>query len=270
MGIATCATGLVIGTSLAHGPDTDSEASTAPGPRAAEPKPAGQHWRIDTARGPVHVWMPTGYRHESAGVVVYVHGYYTDVDGAFADHRLAEQFARSGRNALFIVPEAPGHSWHEVRWEDVGELIRTVRKELGLLRPWGPVIAMGHSGAYRTLMTWLDYPPLEHVIVLDGLYAHEEPFTEWLEQPGKAVPNRLTLVSIDTLRWSEPWARELGLAHTLDWIPDDIGDLDDKALGARLLYIRSQYDHMDMVTRGKVIPLLLQATRLPALDMDSP
>ena len=35
--------------------------------------------------------------------------------------------------------------------------------------------------------------------------------------------------------------------------------------GAKLLYIRSQYEHMQIVTGGKVIPVLLRLTPLKAL-----
>ena len=34
---------------------------------------------------------------------------------------------------------------------------------------------------------------------------------------------------------------------------------------AKLLYIRSQYEHMSIVTSGKVIPVLLHLTPLKAL-----
>ena len=34
---------------------------------------------------------------------------------------------------------------------------------------------------------------------------------------------------------------------------------------AKLLYIRSQYDHYSMITNKKVIPLLLRLTRLEKL-----
>src|SRR6266571_4841674 len=67
----------------------------------------GEHWRIQTDHGPVHVFRPQGYDARAAGTLVYVHGLYADVDTAWRDHRLAEQFVASNRQALFIVPEAP-------------------------------------------------------------------------------------------------------------------------------------------------------------------
>lgn len=230
---------------------------------------SGRHWRLRTDHGPVHVWTPPGYQAETAGVVAYVHGYYTNVDRAFAEHRLAGQFRASGKNALFIVPEAPAGSYESVHWDDLGVLIRTVRQRIGVERPWGPVVAMGHSGAYRTLLTWLAYRPLEHVILVDALYGNESAFESWLGERDAMDTttggNRLTMVSMDTLRWSEPWAHARGFASTFDWVPDSAA-LPEDARTAKVLYIRSQYGHMELITDGKTIPVLLHATALPALS----
>lgn len=258
---AACALLALPGASIADDGAEDGPDQTHP---PASEQAGGQHWRFKSQHGPVHVWVPAGYQPDTAGIVLYVHGYYSDVDEAWSRHGLAEQFAASGRNALFIAPEAPERGWDKVSWDDLGALIRAVRQEIGLARPWGPVVAIGHSGAYRTLLPWLDYRPLDHIILLDGLYGNEEIFATWLDQP-KAHKNRLAMIAIDTIRWSEPWTRERGFAHTLDWMPAHIDAFTPEALDAQFLYIRSQYDHMDIVTKAKVIPILLQATRLPAV-----
>lgn len=225
---------------------------------------SGLHWRFVSQHGPVHVWSPPGYRHDSAGIAVYVHGYYTDVDEAWIRHRLAEQFYLSGRNALFIAPEAPAGRHAKVRWRDLGHLIREVRRRVGVKRPWGPVVALGHSGAYRTVASWLDYRPLEQVILLDALYGREHAFREWLEQV-KGRPNRLTMVAIDTLRWSELFVHGIGYAHARDWVPRDMGELSVEARSSRFVYMRSQYGHMELITQGEALPVLLQMTRLPPI-----
>lgn len=232
------------------------------GPRF--PEPGGKHWRLTTAHGPVHVWIPDGFRPETAGIAVYVHGYYTRVDRAWREHHLAAQFAASERNALFIVPEAPARGAHAVSWLDLGDLIREVRRHARLPRSWGPVVALGHSGAYRTLIEWLDYRPLGHVVLIDGLYGQEAPFRAWLEDD-KQPPNRLTVVSLDTLRWSELMMSEIPDARHLDWVPEDPRDLEPAVRDARVVHIRSQYGHMDMITQGKALPVLLRMSGLPAL-----
>src|SRR4051812_46369121 len=38
----------------------------------------GKHIRFGTLdRGPVHVWIPPGYKPNTANTIVYLHGYYT-------------------------------------------------------------------------------------------------------------------------------------------------------------------------------------------------
>ena len=251
---------LLLGSPAAHARDAG-----APGDAGiAAPDAGGTHWRLRTPHGPVHVWIPAGYRHETAGIVVYVHGYYTRVDRAWRNHGLAAQFAASGRNALFIVPEAPARGAHDVHWHGLGALVLEVASALPHPRPHGPIVAVGHSGAYRTLLAWLDDPLLAHIILIDGLYAHEEPFLDWLERP-RSPARRLTMVAIDTLRWSALMAARVPDSRTLDWIPEDPADVPADIRDARLLHIHAQHGHMDLVTKGTTIPVLLRMTQLPAL-----
>lgn len=264
------ALGLVAGVTA---PAAPAPARARPVPERAEAgarlaEPAGRHWRIDTAHGPVRVWTPPGYRSDTAGIAVYVHGYYTDVDDAWDEHHLAAQFAASGCNALFIVPEAPRGNRQDVYWYSLGDLLREVRRHTGLVLPWSapgrPLVALGHSGAYRTLLEWRDERQLQHIVLLDGLYGNEQPFLDWLDQ-GAQRGHRLTIVGLDTLRWSELAVAGHPGALELDWVPDQIADVPDAARTARLLHIRSQYAHMELITEGKAMPVLLRMSGLPAL-----
>jgi hypothetical protein len=106
----------------------------------------GIHMRVETANGPVHLFRPGGYERRSAGLVVYVHGLYIHVDEAWREHRLAEQFAASEQNALFIAPEAPATAEEEPPWSELGALIAAALRCARLSRPAGPIVAVGHSG----------------------------------------------------------------------------------------------------------------------------
>jgi hypothetical protein len=243
----------------------------AGGAVARSAEAGGQHIRILTSRGPVHVWIPAGHRQERAGIALYVHGYYIHVDRAWTEHRLAEQFRASGRDALFIAPEAPAGGGEDVSWPVLGELLIEIRQRTGLRRPWGPVVVLAHSGGYRTALAWLDHRPLEQVVLIDALYGEEDAFRAWLDQPRGRAGNQLLLVGGDTIRWTEPFVREPGTgapaanARVFDRLPDRAREVDAAARAAPLLYFRSQYSHMDLVDDGRAIPLLLQLTRLPAL-----
>lgn len=224
---------------------------------------AGRHQRLETAHGPVHVWVPDGHRADRAATIVYVHGYHADVDTAWASHQLPEQFALSGVDALFIACEAPVGNRAPVAWRSLGELLETVERETGLARPGGPLIAVGHSGAFRTLIDWLDYPYLDVVVSLDALYAEIDPFREWLLG---SPDRRLIDVTEDTVRWSEELVRELAAAGAAPVVVDRLPDVDrewpEAARGARALMVRAQVTHMQIVTGGVVLPRILRL--LPA------
>jgi hypothetical protein len=216
----------------------------------------GDHWRIETKNGPVHIYRPDRFDPSVGGTVVYVHGFHDTADTSWRDHKLAEQFAESNKQALFIVPEAPVGPGDEVRWARVGELLNTVHRATGLRRPAGPLVVMGHSAAYRTISSWLDDEAISHVILVDALYGNEDRFLSWLDASSR---HRLTIVAEDTIPQAEPFVSRVPGAVTLSSIPPRLND----ARRARVVYMRSQLDHMALVTSGKALPVLLQRTPLP-------
>jgi hypothetical protein len=224
----------------------------------------GKHFRIRTARGAVHVWVPPDYDRETAGTVIYVHGYYTDADGAWREHELARQFKASRQNALFIVPDAPAGNEDEVQWPALKDLRRAVTRA-NIHLPDGPVIVIGHSGAFRTVMQWVDHRLVDQIILLDALYAGEAAFDEYIASGKRADDHKLVVVAASTAEESSSFARRYKFAVARERMPSSLGDFTRRERGAKLLYIRSQFEHMAIVTSGKVIPVLLRVTPLKAL-----
>lgn len=221
---------------------------------------AAEHHRITSEHGPIHVWKPVGYDATTAGVVVYVHGYFTSVDRAWKQHRLAKQFAASKINALFIACGAPDDWRSPVRWESIDELLAAVATTDEI--PAGRVVVVGHSGAHRTLKRWLSEDRIDTIVLVDALYGGIEEFKQWLD----GAPERRL---IDAAALTSPWTEKL---HAL--LPDTL--LFEKfprardaelagARDARVVYVRSQLDHMGLVTSGVAIPMLLRAVTLPAV-----
>lgn len=224
----------------------------------------GVHWRFETERGPVHVWRPFAYRHETAGVVVYVHGYYQTVDECFHEHGLAEQFARSQRNALFIVPEAPVANDDPVRYEDLGALLDQVAAHTRQPVPAGPLVVAGHSGAIRTIRLWLAFQHIDEILLLDGLYAFEDDLRAWLTSEAERGA-RLTLVGCETFERSLAFLQSVPGARLREDLPPDPALFVEEDFAARLLYLPAPEGHMEIVTQGRVLPLLLRTTRLVPL-----
>jgi hypothetical protein len=214
---------------------------------------AGEHWRLSTARGPVHVWRPRGGGGE--GVVVYVHGYGDTADSAWANHRLADQFRASGRNAVFIVPGAPSARGESVTWPDLEALLQEVERGTGLFLARA-VTGVGHSAGFETLAKWLGNPALDEVVLLDALYGFAAAFRDWANQPGHRFVNVVTASGPPRAN-SEQIVNQLHDVLRLQGVP---AALDSIAQTAKALYIVATQNHMGLVTSGAVIPVLLRSS----------
>jgi hypothetical protein len=208
--------------------------------------------------------VPPGYDRATAGTVVYVHGYYTDADGAWRDHRLARQFRQSRQNALFIVPDAPAGNDQQVRWPALADLRRAVQRA-NIRLPDGPIIVMGHSGAYRTVMKWVDHKLVQQVILLDAMYGGEKAFDDFIATGKRADHHKLVVVGAGTAEKSQSFIKRYPFAVARDSMPVSTAGFSRREQRCKLLYIRTQLGHSQIVTSGKVIPLLLRVTPLRAL-----
>lgn len=223
----------------------------------------GDHWRVMTERGPVHLWRPDGYDADSAGTVIYLHGYYVDVDTAWNQHTLAKQFLHSERNALFIAPETPGGSNEAVRWDSLRGLLRAVVEQTHLQLPGRPLVVIAHSGGFRTVVPWLTSGQIDSVVLLDGLYGAETEFGEWLGEGGNHA-HSLILVGVNTAPRIEQFLEPIRDAVVRDLLPPD-DELDQDQGRERVLFFHLQDSHMELVTEGRVIPSLLRLTPIDSV-----
>jgi hypothetical protein len=216
---------------------------------------AGRHVRIDGPRGPIHVWIPPSYHADTGATVIYVHGYFDDADTAWTGHQLVQQFALSALNALFVVPEAPVAQKTPINYPDLGELLRLVEDGAGVTRGAALTVAIGHSGAFRTLQAWFDEPLLDELVMVDSMYGDEDAVVGWL----RASPrHRLIFVGEDTLLGTESVADKLPETLTIDRFPPTYDTWPAAAKTARSVYVRAQYQHMPLITEGIVLPSLLR------------
>ncbi len=234
---------------------------------SSEAEAGGTHFRVETPRGPVHVFRPPGYHRATAGVVIYVHGYYVNVDQAWHEHGLGEQFAASRRNALFIVPEAPQSGTENSPWTRLSTLVARACRGARLQVPPGPWVVVGHSAAYRTIVRWLKEPEIRHVVLVDALYGNEASFRRWLDG---TRAHKMTMIVKGTTKWAEPFAASLPYTVRAPRVPAELGELSPAARSAKLLYLSSQIGHFELITERKVLPVILGRTGLPAVRKTTP
>lgn len=189
---------------------------------------APMHTRLVTEHGPVHVAIPP---RAASVTVVYVHGFWTNVDDAWVQHRLSEQLG--GVDAVVIAPEAPSGPGQPVRWPSLHELLATVEAHTSVTLP-SQVIAIGHSGAYRTLEGWVGEQRLKSVVLLDAFYGSTAPWQRFLAADAS---RQLRIVARATAKRSAPFCA----SH-----PEVSCEV-------------SRLTHMQLVTTGEVIPRVLRA-----------
>ena len=245
----------------AHADETLAETST-PGHALQDRIESGEHWRLESTNGVVHVWRPPGYDARTAGTVVYLHGHRSSADDSFSQFAMATQFHNARLNALYIVPDSTTDGEEGLHWDSLGALLRYVSRETGSQRGPGSLVVIGHSGAFRNIVAWLDDRSIDDLILLDALYSFEDEFRSWILSSKNADKKRLTLVSRDTRRNALRFMKGISWSVGVTKIPDAYGKLNKRQRDARILNMRSQFEHMEIVTSGRVIPLVLQRTRL--------
>jgi hypothetical protein len=224
-----------------------------------DPEPTRRVWRIETVDGPIRVFTTSDHPER---IAVYVHGYRTTVDQAWSEHRLREQFEESCLPWLFVVPEAPEGPRDAVRFPRLDLLLDEVKREIGALPP-GPIVALGHSGAYRTLRPWLSDPRVSTILLLDAAYGDLEPFAAWMRRDPAHSMILLGRSTLAGTRW---------LSHAIGADPECAADVfSAHARLPRASCFRTREDHMQIVERGAVIPAVLRMSNeiSPSLPSDA-
>jgi len=209
---------------------------------------AGHQWRFETARGPIRVWIPALYDSATAATVVFVHGYAIDLDEAWSDCQLSAQFARSGLNAMFVAAAAPRQRRDAIVWPSPTALLAAVAAHTEVAMPTHRLVAIGHSGAYRTLAAWLYDDRLDTVVLLDAVYG-EPGFTPWLRT---AAHHRLINIASETTRYSDEMHRHLPDTTYVEGLAGDLP-------GDRIVYARTHVGHWQLLDDGIALPLALRA-----------
>jgi hypothetical protein len=115
------------------------------------------------------------------------------------------------------------------------------------------LVAVGHSGAYRTLAVWLAHPALDTLVMLDTVYG-DYGVLPWVRM---SSDHRLVNISYETGRYSGELHRQLPSTKRVNGLPP--GGLPD----GRILYVRTGVGHWQLVTDGVALPLALRAIGVP-------
>jgi hypothetical protein len=97
------------------------------------------------------------------------------------------------------------------------------------------------------------------------MYAGQSAFDNYIAEGKRADQHKLIVVGADTAEGSASFVGKYKFAVAREKVPSSYSGFTKHERRAKLLYIRSQYEHMSIVTSGKVIPVLLHLTPLKSL-----
>jgi hypothetical protein len=188
--------------------------------------------------------------------VVHFHGWWNNVDSVVAQFNLIEQFYKSKKNAIFIIPQGPKNSPDSFggRLEDkngfkkfMSELTDSLKTKK-IIPPGniGNIILSGHSGAFRVISYILQRGgitnQIKEVFLFDALYSQTEKYAYWVDH----YKGRLINIYTDdggTKDETERFIEDLN-----DWgfklVSKEEKDLnDDDLIKNRLIFIHTGLSH---------------------------
>jgi hypothetical protein len=155
-------------------------------------------------------------------------------------------------------------------------LLAEVRRQIPRVTVQAPIVVAGHSGAWRTIGGWADdagtdggvAENVDAFVLLDALYGMDDRFQHWLERHPGTQP-RLTLVSRDTAERASAFVAAVPVAKRRPRLPGSYAELTPAERSAPVLEIASDYGHMEIVTSGRVLPVMLHRSPLKTLGKPS-
>jgi hypothetical protein len=234
--------------------------------------PADLHYRDSS----VAIFVPKGFRSgDATDLVVYFHGWRNSIDSAFGTFRLAEQFAGSGVNAVFVFPEGPKNAPDSFggKLEEadgfkllVGDVLNALtERHIVRTRSVGSIVLAGHSGAGRVMSFILLRGGLtdriSEVILFDGLYEKTEKFTHWLDHSTGRFVNIYTADG-GTKQESENLMDDLSAWGISFRKVQEPGLTGEDLRSNRILFIESDLTHDDVIGKRDQFRELLRASGL--------
>ena len=199
-----------------------------------------KHWEVSHQKnGKVHMWHPEYKGDPPDEVVLYFHGFGNSADESWNVNKVGEQFKKSGRKALFVVPESA--TWkRKMPWKSMEELLSFVRSVTGINPK--KITLMGHSGGYGAINSWMDDPRVKEIFTLDAIYGSPDKFVNW----ANAKDHKLTMAipKSDRRSKSQKYAEEIYQKFKGD--KKAYTGMSDKGSQPALAFVKTAFGHTEM------------------------
>jgi hypothetical protein len=161
--------------------------------------PAEKHYSDNS----VLFFIPKNYKPQNkTDIVVHFHGWYNNIDSVLFQFNMIEQFSKSNKNAILVIPEGPKNAPDSFggKLEDengftkfIVEAVDTLfKRKIIKTKEIGDIILSGHSGGYHVISFILMRGGLtkniKEVFFFDALYGETEKIVYWINNfKGKFV-----------------------------------------------------------------------------------
>lgn len=220
--------------------------------------PAAGHYQDST----VAIYIPPGFQKaEKTDLLFYFHGWWNNIDSAMSTFRIAEQFAASSRNAIFVFPEGPRNSPDSFggKLEEAGKFKLLVEEVIDVLKKnqkistnrVANITLAGHSGAYRVMGKILHHGGLTNhineVMLFDGLYGEFDSYAKWVLNDESHRFIHITTSNGGTWKNSLNFLTRLDSLHT-PYLRIDGNDINDEQLNRHnIVFIFSPLGHNEVI-----------------------
>ena len=228
----------------------------------------------------VAIFISKGFKQtDSTNFVVYFHGWRNNIDSAYTEYNLINQFAESNLNAIFVFPEGPKNSpdsfGGKLENKDglkilINDVVKFLMEKGKLNSPKiGNIILGGHSGAYRVISFCIMRggltPNISDVILFDALYGETEKFSHWIENYNGRFIDIYTdsggtkNESESLMNDFEGWGISYFKTEENELKPDDLTN-------NRLIFIHTDLVHNEVVSKRNQFLLYLKTSKLPKIN----
>lgn len=212
----------------------------------------------------VLIFIPSYFKPSSkTDFVIHFHGWRNTVDSVPVQFNLIEQFYKSRKNAIYIIPQGPKNApdsfGGKLEEKDglkkyLSEITAHLKKK-NIIRNQtvGNILVSGHSGAFRVISFILQKSGLinniKEVYLFDALYGQTEKYGHWVDHFNGKLINIYTNDGgtkdetekfIDDLR---DWGIKFLSKEESEVTPEDL-------LKNRLIFIHSQLEHNQVLYKN--------------------
>lgn len=232
--------------------------------------PAFQHYNDSS----IFVFVPNYFTTTKPyDVVIWFHGWYSNIDSSLKRLQLVNQFFDARRNAIFVFPEGPKNAPDSYggKWEDpantfsaIGDVVFMLEEERILptmkanqyAARLKHITLAGHSGAYKVIAKNQRYA--KEILLFDGLYGSMDAYLSF----SKDSINAKRLVHIytedgGTKENSLLMMKQLDSLH-IPYLHREEEEITLRELAAnRIVFLHSKLGHNDVITNRRNFERLL-------------